>query len=289
MNFYHLPSKRCAITWSQKCACTALSRWIKHSFQEGASCPKGTSMRTYLAKTGHNFKNIDKLKSLIDSEQSKANKVIISYRDPAGRITSSFINKFHVYEDRTIFDGNKKIQGFAKEFSAKVTKNLNRHHGIIRQEGDFSLREMILFLWECNCKGRLSEVNPHFTPQLLSKKELNVIQSCSNRTIRLFPLKVELLRNDLQVINNALDIDYIPPRMNSTSSPGQDWSFSDSAELIDLPLSKLYEHKIIPKPGSLLNALTQDQDFKTKYMEVFEHDYQLLKLMDGYRQTAKNQ
>ena len=289
MNFYHLPSKRCVITWSQKCACTALSRWIRHSFHEGASCPKGTSMRTYLAKTGYNFKDINKLKPLISSERSEINKVIISYRDPASRITSSFINKFHVYEDRTIFDGNKKIQSFAKEFSAKVTKDLNRHHGIIRPEGDFSLREMILFLWERKCNGRLSDVNPHFTPQLLSNKELNVIKSCSNRAIRLFPLKVELLQNDLQIINNTLDIHYIPPRMNSTSTPGQDWSFSDSAELIDLPLSKLYEYKIIPKSGSLRNSLAQDQDFKTKYMEVFEHDYQLHKWIDGYRQTSKNQ
>ncbi len=148
---------------------------------------------------------------------------------------------------------------------------------------------MILFLWECKRNGNLSEINPHFTPQLLSKKELDVITSCSNRTIHLFPLKVELLRDDLRVINNALDIHYIPPRMNSTSTPDQDWSFSDSAELIDFPLSKLYQLKIIPKSGSLHKALTQDQDFKTKYMEVFEHDYQLVSWMDGYRQTAKNQ
>ena len=289
MNFYHLPSKQCVVTWSQKCACTALSRWIKHSFHEGAYCPKETSMRTYLAKTGHNFKDINKLKSLTGNQQPEADKLIISYRNPASRITSSFINKFHVYENRAIFDRNKKVPGFAKEFAIKITQNLNRNHEIIRQDGDFSLREMILFLWECKRNGNLSEINPHFTPQLLSKKELDVITSCSNRTIHLFPLKVELLRDDLRVINNALDIHYIPPRMNSTSTPDQDWSFSDSAELIDFPLSKLYQLKIIPKSGSLHKALTQDQDFKTKYMEVFEHDYQLLSWMDGYRQTAKNQ
>ena len=67
-------------------------------------------MRTYLAKTGHNFKDINKLKSLTGNQQPEADKVIISYRNPASRITSSFINKFHVYENRAIFDGNKKFR-----------------------------------------------------------------------------------------------------------------------------------------------------------------------------------
>ena len=132
MNFYHLPSKQCVVTWSQKCACTALSRWIKHSFHEGAYCPKETSMRTYLAKTGHNFKDINKLKSLTGNQQPEADKLIISYRNPASRITSSFINKFHVYENRAIFDRNKKVPGFAKEFAIKITQNLNRNHEIMK-------------------------------------------------------------------------------------------------------------------------------------------------------------
>lgn len=288
MNLYHLPSKECVVTWSQKCACTALSRWIKHSFHEGESCPKGTSMRTYLAKAGHNFKDINKLKSLTHSKVPKVNKVIVSYRDPASRITSSFINKFHVYENRTILDGKKKIQGFSKVFAAKVTQSLNQSHGLTRKEGDFSLREMILFLWECKCKGCISEVNPHFTPQLLSKEQLNVITSCNNKSIRLFPLKVESFRDDLNAINKALEIDYIPQHTNSTSLPNQDWTFGDSVDLVDFPLSKLYADKVIPKSGSLSKALHQDQDFNAKYMDVFEHDYELLRWMDGVRLTGKN-
>ncbi|QNJ04201.1 hypothetical protein [Synechococcus sp. PROS-U-1] len=72
------------------------------------------SMRTYLAKAGHNFKDINKLKSLTTTEQPKANKIVVSYRDPASRITSSFINKFHIYENRTIFDGKKKSRNSPK-------------------------------------------------------------------------------------------------------------------------------------------------------------------------------
>ena len=145
MNFYFLPSKGCVVTWSQKCACTSLSRWIKYSFKEGQQCPRATSMRTYLAKAGHNHKDINKLKLLTSKKSPKANTLIVSYRDPASRITSSFVNKFHIYENRTIFDG-KKIQTFSKEFSDKITPSLYRNHGTSREHGDFSLRDMILFM-----------------------------------------------------------------------------------------------------------------------------------------------
>ena len=147
---------------------------------------------------------------------------------------------------------------------------------------------MILFLWECKQSGGLSEVNPHFTPQLLSKKQLHAITSCGSRSIRLLPLKVESFQDDLIAINRVLDIDYIPPHTNSTSLPDQDWTFSDSADLVDLPLSKLYAEKVIPKSGSLRNALQQDLDFNEKYMAVFGHDYELLRWMDGVRQTGKS-
>ena len=147
---------------------------------------------------------------------------------------------------------------------------------------------MILFLWECKVNGSLEAINPHFTPQLISEKHLNVIKLCGAST-RIFPLKVESLRDDLEYINNALSFNYIPPHMNSTSKPGKNWSFSDSADLVDLPLSKLYVKKVIPKSNSLRKALEQDQDFHKKYMEVFQHDYELLRWMDELRHTGRNQ
>ena len=118
---------------------------------------------------------------------------------------------------------------------------------------------MILFLWECKQSGGLSEVNPHFTPQLLSKKQLHTISSCSSGAIRLFPLKVESFRNDLDAINKALEIDYIPRHTNSTSLPHQDWTFSDWADLVDLPLSRLYAEKSYPN-----QAVFAKHSIKTK-------------------------
>ena len=82
-------------------------------------------MRSYLIKAGLQYKKTNQLKSLTIGEQPTANKIIISYRDPASRITSTFVNKFHVYENRTIFDGRKRIQEFSKKFSKDLLNNLN--------------------------------------------------------------------------------------------------------------------------------------------------------------------
>ena len=240
-------------------------------------------MRAYLIQAGLQYKNPNKLKSLTIGEQPSVNKIIISYRDPASRITSTFVNKFHVYENRTIFDGRKKIQGFSKKFSTDISKNLNRNQDTCQGHGDFSLREMILFLWELNRKGSIRAVDPHFKPQLLDKKQLDSIKSYSNQNVRLFPLKVECLRSDLASINDELNFNYFPPYINSTSLPTEDWSFSNSAELVDLPLSKLYANKVIPKSDSLRKALKQDKEFNKKYMDIFENDYELLRWMDGLR------
>ena len=286
MNFYLLPSKKCIIIWSQKSACTALSRWIKHSFDEGSDCPKAVSMRTYLANAGHKYKNANKLKALTIGEEPAANMIIILYRDPASRITSTFVNKFHVYENRTIFDGTKKMQEFSKKFSTDIAQNLNRNRDRNGRQNDFSLREMILFLWKLKHNGSLGGVDPHFKPQLLNKNKLDTIKSCSEQSIRLFPLKVECLRSDLKCINNELDFNYLPPCVNSTSLPTENWRFSDSAELVDLPLSQLYANKLIPKSDCLRKALKQDQDFNTKYMDVFKTDYELLRWMDGLRKKG---
>ena len=246
-------------------------------------------MRSYLIEAGLKYKKSSKLKSLTIGEQAIANKIIISYRDPASRITSTFVNKFHVYENRTIFDGTKKIQEFSKKFSTDLLKNLNRNQDACGGSGDFSLREMILFLWELKRIGSIRTVDPHFKPQLLNKKQLESIKSCSKHNVRLYPLQVECLRSDLKYINNELDFNYLPPIMNSTSLPTEDWRFSDSAELVNLPLSKLYAKKMIPKSDSLRNALKHDKDLNAKYMDVFEYDYELLKWMDRLRTIGKTQ
>ena len=285
MNFYFLPSRRCIVLWSQKCACTSLSRWIRHSFEEAKTCAKGTSARTHLANTGHDFKDINNLRSLTCGERPVANKIVVSYRDPASRITSSFVNKFHVYENRTIFDGQKKIQGFSRKFGEALTQDLRQTKGAKRKPGDFSLKEMILFLYRH--RDGLDAINAHFTPQLHSKAQLQAIQSSDRAKIQIFPLRVENLRNDLKTINQRLKLRYLPASMNSTATPGDDWVFSESAELVDWPVSHLFREKVIPKAKSLRSALDQDAEFKAKYMEVFQHDYALMDWLESRRQSKQ--
>ena len=147
---------------------------------------------------------------------------------------------------------------------------------------------MVLFLWELKRKGSIRAVDPHFKPQLLNKKQLDSIKLCSNQNVRLFPLKVECLRSDLESINNELNFNYFPAYINSTSLPAAEWRFSNSAELVDLPLSQLYAKKMIPKSDSLRKALQQDKNLDAKYMDVFKYDYELLKWMDNIRTTGKH-
>ena len=184
MNFYFLPSRRCIVLWSQKCACTSLSRWIRHSFEEAKTCAKGTSTRTHLAYTGHDFKDINNLQSLTYGERPVANKIVVSYRDPASRITSSFVNKFHIYENRNIFDGQKKIQGFSRKFGEALTQDLRQATGVKRKPGDFSLKEMILFLYRH--RDGLDSINAHFTPQLHSQAQLKAIQAATEQKFGFF-------------------------------------------------------------------------------------------------------
>ena len=49
--------------------------------------------REFIWNEASKLLDFNKLKSLTTTEQPKANKIIVSYHDPASRITSSFINK----------------------------------------------------------------------------------------------------------------------------------------------------------------------------------------------------
>ena len=126
LNFFLLPSKECIVTWSQKCASSAFYRWIKRCFDEGRDCPEAMSMRTHLAKAGHKYKNTNKLKSWTIGEKPASNKIIILYRDPASRIKSIFVNKFHFYKNRTIFDGMKKCRNSQKSSLQTYLKILTK-------------------------------------------------------------------------------------------------------------------------------------------------------------------
>ena len=94
-------------------------------------------------------------------------------------------------------------------------------------------------------------------------------------------------RNDLKTINQRLKLRYLPASMNSTTTPGDDWVFSESAELVDWPVSHLFREKVIPKAKSLRSALDQDAEFKAKYMEVFQHDYALMDWLESRRQSKQ--
>ena len=91
------------------------------------------------------------------------------------------------------------------------------------------------------------------------------------------------LRSISKKINRHIHQKFVPRHLNNTELPGPEWSLSESADLVASPISSLFENKIIPKAGALRNYLEQDADFKKQYMDLFQHDYSLLNLMESLR------
>ena len=282
MNFYYLPSRRCVILWSQKCACTSISRWIKASFQEAKICEKGESTRTYLAKNGYNFP-LKNLTPWIRSNEGELQHAIISSRDPISRITSSFVNKFHVYENRTIFDNKKKIQGFSKHFSKELLGFKNRQSGEKRRQGDFSLQELIEYLYYM--RDGLKKINPHFTPQIDTAENYSIIKSLIKSDINVHPLRIGHFSDDLRDINTKLELKMMPSSVNSTSLPSNEWRFDSSADSASKTVSILHQQKLIPNANALRELLQQKPDLQQQFQHLFQYDFAL---QDAMNHLSKN-
>jgi hypothetical protein len=282
LNFYYLPSRRCVILWSQKCACTSISRWIKASFKEVKICEKGESTRTYLAKNGYNFP-LKNLTPWIRSNEGELQHAIISSRDPISRITSSFVNKFHVYENRTIFDNKKKIQGFSKHFSKELLGLKNKQSGEKRRQGDFSLQELIEYLYYM--RDELKKINPHFTPQINTAKDFSVIKSLIKSDINVHPLRIGHFSDDLRDINTKLELKMMPSSVNSTSLPSNEWRFDSSADSASKTVSILHQQKLIPNSAALRELLQQKPHLQQQFWELFQYDFAL---QDAMNHLSKN-
>lgn len=283
MNFYYLPSRRCVILWSQKCACTSISRWIKASFNEASQCAKGQSTRTYLGLNGYNFDDIKNLNPWIQSNAGEIQHAIISSRDPVSRITSSFVNKFHVYENRTIFDNTKKIQGFAKRFSRDLLKEKKKQLGEKRQRGDFSIEELIHYLYQN--KDKLDLINPHFTPQISTNSRFSIIKNLIKSDIKVHPLRIGNFSDDLHNINTKLELKMMLSSVNSTSLPSNEWRFDSSADSASKRVSILHQQKLIPNAAALRELLQQKPHLQQQFWELFQYDFAL---QDAMNHLSKN-
>ena len=103
------------------------------------------------------------------------------------------MNKFHVYENRTIFDGGKKMQGFSRQFAKDLKQELQSAKHLKQKMGDFSLRDMIVYLHQK--RSELHTINDHFTPQIHQQEHLDIIKAaCQDKVTSVFPLRVEATR-----------------------------------------------------------------------------------------------
>ena len=278
MNFYYLPSRRCVILWDQKCACTSISKWIKASFEEAQQAGKKQSTRTYLGLNGYNFDNIRNLNPWIQSSGGEIQHVIISSRDPVSRIASSFVNKFPVYKNRTIFAKNKRIQGFAKSFSKDLLQEIRHQSGAHRPRGAFALDDLIRYLYQQ--KDDLDSINPHFTPQISTAKRLEIIKSLINSNIRIYPLRVSNFSEDLQKINNSLGLETMPSFVNSTRLPTHEWRFDGTGSSASKRVSILHQEKLIPNAKALRDLLHKKPDLQEQFQDLFQYDFALQNAMN---------
>ena len=174
------------------------------------------------------------------------------------------------------------MQGFSRQFAKDLKQELNLVNRLKQKMGDFSLRDMIVHLHQK--RSELHTINDHFTPQIHQQEHLDIIKAaCQDKVTSVFPLRVEKLSQDLKRINRHIHQKFVPRRINNTELPGPEWSLSESADLVTSPISSLFKNKLIPKAAALRNYLEQDSDFKKQYMDLFQHDYSLLTLMESLR------
>jgi len=283
MQFYYLPSKALLIFWAPKAACTAITDWVGNSFIETADCEGDP--RVFLGSKGYTFSNLINITPIIESGAIK--NAIISYREPTSRILSSFINKFLIYGGKPIASSSE-LESFAKLLARRLASWVSNERSDCARVPDFkgdpelafSLQDFILFI----CSGSIRErnIDHHFKPIIWNKNDLASLTRLPRKNIKVFPLRVEHFDDDLLQINRKLlDGTYIPPKINASTLPSPDWSYSSDPQVVQLSQCDLLENKIIPTRSALLNCFAQKPRLSAIFQDRFRFDYQLSSFLDG--------
>ena len=279
MHFYLIPNAKTAITWSEKCACTAVGYWCTNSFRhtniEG-------DKRLFLQNEGYNF-NIVHLLGLI--EAGAVETLIVTTRDPISRMLSSYLNKFVLYGERPLQKRND-LEGFSQTFLDELidhkSKAFKKKSGIIRKQpflkknDDYglSLKDFIRFI--LRNKANPQKLNPHFRPQIIDKKVLKNLLHAKSSGIATFQLRVEYFNQDLQQINNHLKFNYIPKKINETKPPDHAWEKKDDIQLTLLNSNILIKNQHIPSLVAAKRLLQNKPGLERKFKSFFALDYELI-------------
>ena len=287
MHFYYLPSRKTMILWAEKCACTSLVYWIDHNFEELSECTD--KPRAYLGKEGYGNYNFNEAKELL-LNNVPIDHLIVSHRDPVKRMTSSFVNKFLIRGEQGLVlpEDPKKLQKFSKTFlktftalqrkqqdESKTKKLKKKRVNYAKAVRKLSLKKFILTITHPTVDR--NDLNGHFAPQLINKKEWNLYNNIVKYSKTVYPLRVESFDQDLKYINQIMGFeDFLPEKKNSTRLPLEEWIFSDQIEASVFDLSELCSKKLVPKSASLKQLLTSNTNLQQRFKNTFKFDYQLI-------------
>jgi len=290
------------ILWSEKCACSSLTYWIEHNFEELAQCRSkpGTYLnkpRAYLHKRGYNHNELSDARELL-ANNSLIEHLIVSHREPVKRMTSSFVNKFMIRGKHILPFNSNKLETFSKDF-LETYKSLKRsnprkkyrlktrdgqqnHASIIMK---LSLKKFVATIIHPTINR--DSLNDHFCPQITSQSQWEDYSKIVEASKAVHPLRVAQFDKDLERINQRMGLDdFLPEKTNSTRLPGENWSFSEQAEASNLNLAKLCSMKIVPKSASLRKLLVSKTKLDDRFKEVFQFDYKLGQHLDHLTQSG---
>lgn len=278
MQFYYLPSKNLIVFWSPKSACTSIVSWIKYSFFELASCHE--KPRLFLQREGYNFTNPTNAYPIIDGGTVK--NIVISYRDPASRILSAFVNKFFIC-GRKLITSENDLEKFSSNFAKKLLEwkrssqppDEESQYRIIDDFRDMSLQDFILFI--CNHAYLDHGIDSHFKPVIQNEANYLLLANLTNQAkLNIFPLRTQSFNADLSAINESLSLkQFSPPKVNATRPPSPDWAFSDDPTLFSASIKELEKERLIPTKQAITGLFSMNSNYKLLFEKRFRFDYQL--------------
>ena len=282
MNFYFIPGKRAAITWSEKCACTSLGHWCTNALDR-KNIPG--DKRLFLQREGYNF-HLSQLPGLIEAGSVKT--LIVTTRDPVSRMLSSYINKFVVYTGKAI-DKYDSLEAFSRQFLEKIIeektheirkeKSGNKKETFINSEGHFGLSFRNFLRYISSNKDNPQALNSHFRPQITDTKSLHTILSAKELNVQLLQLRIENFQDDLKLVNSHLDLSYMPPKINVTTLPDSGWIKSDNPRLAKINSYSLIQRKELPTSTAAKEFIKRMPKLRAKFNEFFAKDYEMIQFL----------
>ena len=279
-SFYLLPSKKLAVIWSQKCACSSVVDWVVNEQFLTKGIEVDGDKRAFLQSSPYTMP-LKYMRPLLELNAIKF--VAFTTRNPMQRMYSSYINKF-VIRNGKYLKKISQLESFSKEFLQEVISfeadstsldNPANQPAFVSAHGDFGLSFYSFLRFIIKNSSTSSRLNAHFRPQILSGSTLNLFKRIKRKT-KIFPLRVESFDDDLRRINECVGSSYIPPHINSTKLPSDSCKTLNSFELLSETSFSLIEAESLPSKESLAKFFQHHPKLKSSFMKFFDHDFSLI-------------